>query len=91
MNILEYSRYSTRETFHIKNREHTDKHTKVRIELLRNNEGTPGPYQKDTYFSTELNIPKKLLTSGNPFQINPDDLYLDTLTNIKGKITKAVE
>ena len=38
-----------------------------------------------------LNIPEKQVTSGNPFQITPDDLYLDTLTNIKGKITKRVD
>ena len=39
LNILEYSRYSKREMFHIKTREHTpntNTHTKVRIELLRN-------------------------------------------------------
>ena len=34
MNILEYSRYSTRETFHIKNREHTDKHTHTQEYVL---------------------------------------------------------
>ena len=55
------------------------------------NEGTPGPYRKDPDFSREPNIPEKLVSSGNLFQIDRDVLYLDTLTNIKGKITKAVE
>ena len=55
------------------------------------NEGTPGPYRKDPDFSREPNIPEKLVCSGNLFQIDRDVLYLDTLTNIKGKITKAVE